>query len=225
MIATDLSDGMTEETLHETEKSQSRNRIATFFTRIAGALRRGEKVPVDDEGTVAVDPPAETDLEVELERVDEEVSLEIEMAWDETEGDVDMEASTSKATFERYEDNAGQYRWRLVHDNGNIIADGSEGYASKQKATQGLESVRENAPGAPVVDISKDETADQDEGSSATFELFEDDAGQYRWRLVHDNGEIIADGGQGYSSKQKAKQGLESVKTNVSGADVTDVEA
>ncbi|MGB9965242.1 HVO_2922 family protein [Halobacterium sp. CBA1126] len=54
------------------------------------------------------------------------------------------------ATFEIYEDDAGQYRWRLVHSNGNIIADSGEGYASKQKARQGLESVKENAPDADV---------------------------------------------------------------------------
>lgn len=56
----------------------------------------------------------------------------------------------SKATFEIYEDRAGQWRWRLVHDNGNIIADSGEGYASRQKCKQGLESVKQNAPGATV---------------------------------------------------------------------------
>jgi uncharacterized protein YegP (UPF0339 family) len=54
------------------------------------------------------------------------------------------------ATFELYEDNAGQYRWRLRHENGNIIADSGEGYASKQKAKQGIESVKQNAPEASV---------------------------------------------------------------------------
>ncbi|GAA0657113.1 HVO_2922 family protein [Salarchaeum japonicum] len=58
--------------------------------------------------------------------------------------------SDSQARFEVYEDDAGQWRWRLVHRNGNILADSGEGYASKQKAKQGLESVKENAPGAPV---------------------------------------------------------------------------
>ncbi|MFB6068379.1 MAG: HVO_2922 family protein [Halobacterium sp.] len=56
------------------------------------------------------------------------------------------------ATFHVYEDEAGQYRWRLVHRNGNIIADSGEGYASKQKAKQGLWSVKENAPNAEVVE-------------------------------------------------------------------------
>jgi len=57
----------------------------------------------------------------------------------------------SKATFEVYVDAEGQHRWRLVHDNGNIIADSGEGYASRQKAEQGIESVKQNAPDAPVV--------------------------------------------------------------------------
>ena len=56
------------------------------------------------------------------------------------------------ATFEVFEDRAGQYRWRLVHTNGNIIADSGEGYATRQKAEQGIASVKQNAPDADVVD-------------------------------------------------------------------------
>lgn len=58
--------------------------------------------------------------------------------------------------------------------------------------------------------------------SSATFELFEDAQGQWRWRLVHNNGNIVADSGEGYASKQKARQGIESVKSNAVGADVVE---
>jgi len=58
----------------------------------------------------------------------------------------------ASATFECYEDTAGQWRWRLVHRNGNIIADSGEGYATKQKAKQGIESVKQNAPDADVVE-------------------------------------------------------------------------
>ncbi|WP_049985390.1 HVO_2922 family protein [Halobellus rufus] len=57
------------------------------------------------------------------------------------------------ATFELFEDSAGQYRWRLVHANGNIIADSGEGYATKQKATQGIDSVKQNAAEADVVEV------------------------------------------------------------------------
>nr|WP_321167776.1 HVO_2922 family protein [Halalkaliarchaeum desulfuricum] len=51
-----------------------------------------------------------------------------------------------------YEDSEGKWRWRLRHDNGNIIADSSEGYSSKQKAKQGLASVQTNTTGAPIVE-------------------------------------------------------------------------
>ena len=218
---------MTDKTVHESTRSRSRQAIATYFRRISDALRRGEPVPADEEGTVTVDPAAEPELGVEIERTDDGgVSMAVEMEWPEEEGgEIDTEAVTSKATFEVYEDAEGKWRWRLVHRNGNIIADGSEGYASKQKANQGLESVKQNAPGAHVIDESKDEEAPEEGGSDATFELFEDAEGKWRWRLVHDNGNIIGDGSQGYASKQKAKQGLNSVKTNAPGAPVEDVEA
>lgn len=56
----------------------------------------------------------------------------------------------AKAHFELYQDKENQWRWRLVHRNGNIIADSGEGYASKQKAKQGVTSVKENAPDARI---------------------------------------------------------------------------
>lgn len=58
------------------------------------------------------------------------------------------------ARFELYRDRAGQFRWRLVHANGHVIADSGQGYASKQKARQGIRSVRRNAPGADVVELT-----------------------------------------------------------------------
>ena len=211
---------MTKDTLYEDRSPRKRRRIATYFQRFADRLGRGESVAVDDEQSVAVDVPPEPEMAVELEREDGRASLEIELEWDEADGAIDVGAAASKARFEVYEDSAGEHRWRLVHDNGNIIADGGEGYASKRKAEQGLESVRNNAPGAYVIDRSRDDEVLAEGGSNATFELFEDNEGKWRWRLVHDNGNIIADSGQGYSSKQKAKQGLESVRTNVSDASV-----
>ena len=218
---------MPEETIHESRRARSRQAIATYFRRLSDRLRGGDPVPADDEGTITLNPPAAPDLEVEVEREAGEISLEMEMAWSEGDDDLDTDAGGSKATFERYEDSADEWRWRLVHDNGNIIADSGEGYASKQKVTQGLESVRSNAQGGHVVDLSRDESADDvgDDGSGAIFEVYEDSAENWRWRLLHDNGNIIADCGGGYSSKQKAKQGLESVKTNAPGAPIEDVES
>lgn len=56
------------------------------------------------------------------------------------------------ARYELYQDSTDDWRWRLVHPNGNIIADSGQGYASKQKALQGIASVRTHANGAKVVE-------------------------------------------------------------------------
>ncbi|MDI2128610.1 YegP family protein [Yinghuangia seranimata] len=53
--------------------------------------------------------------------------------------------------FEWFTDKAGKWRWHLLAGNGQIIAT-SQGYKSKQACMDGIESVRKNAPGAPVVE-------------------------------------------------------------------------
>lgn len=45
------------------------------------------------------------------------------------------------------------------------------------------------------------------------FELYEDQKGEHRWRLIGGNGsDIIADSGEGYSSKSGAKEGIADVQ-------------
>lgn len=216
---------MGDELIHEEQNSHKRRRLASFFRRFARRLGRDETVPIDENQNVAVEVPEEPGLRVELERGDGTVTLSLELEWEAAMGAVETDVVASKARFEVYEDVGDEYRWRLVHDNGNIIADGSEGYTSKQGARQGLESVRSHASGAYIVDRSDTAEAPDEGGSDALFELYEDEGEQWRWRLVHENGNIIADGSQGYSSKQKAQQGLASVQTNTTGAPVVELES
>lgn len=42
----------------------------------------------------------------------------------------------------------------------------------------------------------------------APTNIYKDDAGEYRFRITGDNGEIIAQSSEGYSSKQGAMRGL-----------------
>ena len=58
------------------------------------------------------------------------------------------------AKFETYKDNSGEYRWKLVHTNGQIIANSGEGYKAKANALNGITSVKENAAGAIVEDLA-----------------------------------------------------------------------
>lgn len=58
------------------------------------------------------------------------------------------------AKFELYKDKKGEFRWRLRHEHGDIIADSAEGYTSKANAENGIRSVKENAPTAPIKDMT-----------------------------------------------------------------------
>jgi uncharacterized protein YegP (UPF0339 family) len=54
--------------------------------------------------------------------------------------------------FEVYTDKAGEFRFRLKARNGQIIAV-SEGYKAMKSCLNGIESVRNNAPEAPIEKI------------------------------------------------------------------------
>jgi uncharacterized protein len=51
--------------------------------------------------------------------------------------------------YQVYEDDAGDWRWRLKADNGNILADSGEGYVRKTDCYAGIAKVKASE-GAPV---------------------------------------------------------------------------
>ena len=54
------------------------------------------------------------------------------------------------------------------------------------------------------------------------FEVFEDNAGDFRWRLIASNGELIAQS-EGYTQKHNAKSGAQAVKAAAADAVIEDV--
>jgi uncharacterized protein YegP (UPF0339 family) len=56
------------------------------------------------------------------------------------------------AKFTLYKDKSGEYRWRFVATNGQIIATASEGYARKTDCMHGIELMKTLGPAAPVVE-------------------------------------------------------------------------
>ena len=58
-------------------------------------------------------------------------------------------AAEKHPKFEVYTDKAGEFRFRLKATNGQIIAT-SEGYKAMAGCLNGIESVKKNAPEAPI---------------------------------------------------------------------------
>ncbi len=54
--------------------------------------------------------------------------------------------------FELYKDKKGEFRWRLRHANGNILATASEGYKAKASAVKCIDAVRGSAE-APIKEL------------------------------------------------------------------------
>ena len=56
------------------------------------------------------------------------------------------------AKFEIFKDKIGEFRWRLTHTNGHVIATSGEGYTTKVNVIGGARSAKENVPGSIVED-------------------------------------------------------------------------
>jgi len=52
--------------------------------------------------------------------------------------------------FVIYEDNAGEWRWRLVDGNNKIVGDSGEGYESKSNVRRAIENVQGECGGAAI---------------------------------------------------------------------------
>ena len=106
-------------------------------------------------------------------------------------------------------------KFDLKAGNGEVIAT-SEVYTTEAACRKGIASVSKNAPIANV----EDQTV---EGYTAQrhpkFELYTDKAGEYRFRLKATNGQIIAVS-EGYKAMDSCKNGVESVRKNVVGAEI-----
>lgn len=92
----------------------------------------------------------------------------------------------------------------------------SENYASKASAANCIESIKKNAPGAAVVDLTKGEA-----GKGYRFEIVASKDGQTFVRFVAANGETMVRS-ETYVSKASAINCVESVKKNGPGAPIED---
>jgi uncharacterized protein YegP (UPF0339 family) len=96
--------------------------------------------------------------------------------------------AAGRLKFEVYEDAANQFRWRLKAANGEILATSGQGYKAKESCKRGVALIKSEA-----------------DSDKLTFEAYEDNAGQHRWRVKSANGGIVAASSQGYKSKSPVR--------------------
>ena len=108
------------------------------------------------------------------------------------------------------------FKFDLKATNDQVILT-SEVYTTKAACLNGIESVRKNSVGAV-----EDQTVENYETvKHPKFELYQDKAGEYRFRLKATNGEVIAVS-EGYTTKTNCENGIESVKKNAPDAEIVE---
>lgn len=110
-------------------------------------------------------------------------------------------------------------KFDLKAGNGEVIAT-SEVYKSKGSCLKGVNSVKVNAPVAAVEDQTVEGFV---KAAHPKFEVYQDKAGELRFRLKAKNGQIIAVS-EGYTAKVSCLNGIESVKKNAADATIEVVE-
>ena len=114
----------------------------------------------------------------------------------------------------------GGLKFDLKATNGQVIAT-SQVYKRKDTCLKGIESVRKNAPIAPIEDQTVEGFQKE---KHPKFEVYTDKAGEFRFRLKASNGQIVAVG-EGYTTMKACQNGIASVTKNAPDSPVVQEEA
>ena len=100
------------------------------------------------------------------------------------------------AAFQVYEADTGEWRWRLIDEDGNVLADSGAEHSSKGEAAEAMMTLKEQAPDAELLEID-----------TAAFELYVDD-GDWGWRLIDDAGKLVAEDPASHPTRGAARAAM-----------------
>jgi uncharacterized protein YegP (UPF0339 family) len=107
------------------------------------------------------------------------------------------------AAFQLYED-AGNWRWRLIEEDGHVIADSGDEYTSRGDAASAIPRLKQNVPNAELLEVE-----------NAAFEIYrEDDGEDWRWRLIDETGANLATSGDAHPSRPAARNALTPMRSH-----------
>jgi uncharacterized protein YegP (UPF0339 family) len=114
-------------------------------------------------------------------------------------------AAGGKLMFEVTRDAAKEFRWRLKAAGDKTLATSGQGYKAKADCLHGIKRIQED------VDSGK-----------LKFEVYQDKAMKYRWRLKATNGQIIGASSEGYKAEADVDRAIEVIKKGAARATVED---
>ena len=106
-------------------------------------------------------------------------------------------------------------RFNLVATNGQVIAT-SQTYKSLASCKGGVASVQACAPVASIEDQTQEEWTPE---KCPKFQIYQDKAGEFRFRLLARNGQNIC-ASEGYTQLRSCMNGIDSVRKNAPEAQI-----
>jgi uncharacterized protein YegP (UPF0339 family) len=114
-------------------------------------------------------------------------------------------ADSDALKFEIFEDKAKEFRWRLKQGD-DILGTAGQGYKEKAGCKRA------------ILGIKKGLEADKDK-----FEVYEDNAKAFRWRLKAANSQTVAAANKGYKTKADCEKVVDLIKKGIPKAEVVEV--
>ncbi|WP_267642422.1 DUF1508 domain-containing protein [Haloarchaeobius amylolyticus] len=108
------------------------------------------------------------------------------------------------AAFQVYEADDGEWRWRLIDEDGAVMADSGAEHESRSEATEAMMTLKQKAPDAEMLEID-----------TAAFELFRNDDDLWGWRLIDEAGHMVAEGPKLHDTRGGARTYLSQLKDNL----------
>ena len=201
-----------------------RDELAAVFREFATALADDQPLQLTDgKRTATVTIPSRVIAEFEVERdADAEppvAELEVELEWDDADGSSVRLEEHDGAAADSADDEGAESDGEAIESD-DSASEGNDGATeSDSEATESGDEYAESESDGDAVTVRAGERT----GRTGRFEVYEDRAGEWRWRLVHWNGNIVADSGEGYTSRSNAKRAARSVMGTAPAASIEDL--
>ncbi len=102
-----------------------------------------------------------------------------------------------EAAFQVYEADSGEWRWRLIDEDGNVLADSGAEHTSRGEAAEAMMTLKEQAPDAELLEIE-----------TAAFELFVNEDDEWGWRLIDEAGKLVAEDPETHPTRGAAREAM-----------------
>ncbi|MDF9744035.1 DUF1508 domain-containing protein [Natrinema salsiterrestre] len=184
--AASTSDGTLAETIDEPEPA------ADGGTTSADAVPDGEdpwhwRLVTDDRDIIAASTEPHTDADSATEAIER-------VRQQANEADL---IEFENAAFQVYEADSGEWRWRLIDEDGNVLADSGAEHTSRNEASQAMMTLKEQAPEAELLEIE-----------TAAFELFVNEDDEWGWRLIDEGGKLVAEDPNTHPTRDAAREAM-----------------